>query len=283
MPGTTDRNSANPKLSLEPFSSLVSEQIVEFVFEAAPRKVRSRVGKALDHYSKALKLKGFDDEMGAIRCIAAEEELVVAIFEWLKLNVDAMPEHRDFIGKSKNHRVKLAFHPVLSQFRCVLGDMIANGITFDGLEDLLSFELGPVLHDGRVKLQIATEDGKELIKVNPLDISVSLNDRPSSEVVAELFRDFARAVSEQHGVTVREFISVRADYRNKLLYADDSGFLEMAETLEDLIDTTYSIICRDLLWCLATLLGNRPASPNLGLASQFVALYRRVLVEAKVV
>ncbi|MBK8211422.1 MAG: hypothetical protein IPK78_17205 [Rhodospirillales bacterium] len=50
----------------------------------APRKIASRVGKALDHYTKAHRLVGVDEEMGAIRCIAAEEELVVAIFEWLK-------------------------------------------------------------------------------------------------------------------------------------------------------------------------------------------------------
>lgn len=58
--------------------------------------------------------------MGALRLIAAEEELVVAIFEWLKLNASKMPEHDDFIKKYKNHRTKLSFHPVLSQFRNVL-------------------------------------------------------------------------------------------------------------------------------------------------------------------
>ena len=61
--------------------------------------------------------------MGAIRLIAAEEELVVAIFEWLKLNEDHFPEHKDFIRKFKNHVVKLAFYPTLAQFRFILSDM----------------------------------------------------------------------------------------------------------------------------------------------------------------
>jgi hypothetical protein len=107
---------------LAPFYALVGADIAELIFELAPRKVRSRVAKALDHFTKAKRLIGTDDEMGAIRCIAAEEELVVAIFEWLKLNADKMPEHGDFIGKYKNHRVKLAFYPVLAQMRMILED-----------------------------------------------------------------------------------------------------------------------------------------------------------------
>lgn len=103
------------QIAIEPFAELVGRDVIELILEAAPRKVATRVGKALDHYTKALRLPGVDDEMGAIRLIAAEEELVVGIFEWLKLNAAAMPEHGDFIGRSKNHRVKLAFYPVLSQ------------------------------------------------------------------------------------------------------------------------------------------------------------------------
>ena len=71
--------------AIEPFAELVGRDVIELIFEVAPRKVRSRVEKALDHYTKALRLVGVDDEMGAIRLIAAEEELVVANFEWLKL------------------------------------------------------------------------------------------------------------------------------------------------------------------------------------------------------
>jgi len=41
--------------------------------------------------------------MGAIRLNAAEEELVVAIFEWLKLKEEQFPENKDFVRKFKNH------------------------------------------------------------------------------------------------------------------------------------------------------------------------------------
>lgn len=99
--------------NLTPYFELAGEDVVMVIVDRAPRKVLSRVLKSLDHYTKALRLIGVDEEMGALRCVAAEEEMVVAIFEWLKLKAASMPEHGDFIKKYKNHYVKLAFSPVL--------------------------------------------------------------------------------------------------------------------------------------------------------------------------
>jgi hypothetical protein len=83
-------------------------------------------------------------------------------------------------------------------------------------------------------------------------------------------------------MTVSEFISIRADYRNKLLYASDAGYVAMDDSLKDLIEIFKSTY-RDLLWTLATLLGNSPPGKGFGLVSQFIALYRRVLVEARLI
>lgn len=269
-------------IDLKPFEDLVGSDVVTDIFERAPRKVRSRVAKAADHFAKALKLSSVDDEMGAIRCIAAEEELVVAIFEWLKLNGESMPEHRDFLRMRKNHQVKLAFYPVLSQFRFVLGNMVEYGITLDGLGGYIDWTLRPVLDPEGLRLEIAQEDGSPLIRVNPLYLAINWNDGPDDEVLDELFADFERIVREQHDLSLREFVMVRADYRNKLLYAEDAGSVIMAEALDELIEQTFSVALRDLLWVLAALLGNQPSLRNWGLVSQFVTLYRRVLVEAKV-
>lgn len=266
-----------------PFAELVGAEILDLIFQLAPRKVATRIGKACDHYMKARQLMRVDDEMGAIRCIAAEEELVVAIFEWLKLNADKAPEHRDFIARYKNHRVKLAFYPVLSQFRFVLSDMLVNGITIPGLEDKINWKISVVLLGDKVNLRIADAKNKELIQINPLAIAVNCDDLTEKEVVESLFKNFSQIVFDQRGVTVREFVTTRADYRNKLLYADDSGFVAMAEDLEALIRDVFATTYRDLLWCLAVLLSNEPALRDWGIVSQFIALYRRVLTEAKLI
>lgn len=270
-----------PALTTKPFGELVGDEVIDLLFELAPQKIGSRVGKALDHYTKALRLIGVDDEMGAIRCIAAEEELVVAIFEWLKLNVERVPEHQDFIRKYKNHYVKLAFYPVLSQFRFVLQDMLKGGITLEGLEETSPWQVSAVCAEKKVKLRIADQHGKELIQFNPLGLAVTMDGRTRAEVDDKLFDDFAGTIADQRNMTVRQFVSARADYRNKLLYAEDAGFLAMDEDLKTLVDTAFSISLRDLLWCLAVLLSDGPVVKDWGLVSQFIALYRRVLSDAK--
>lgn len=267
------------ELDLTAISDLVGTDLINLLFEKAPRKVASRIGKAIDHYNKALLLSGVDDEMGAIRLIAAEEELVVAIFEWLKLKGDQFPEHRDFVRRFKNHQVKLAFYPVLSQFRFILADM-ADGFVPEGLEGVANWSAAVVCQDDHVDVSIRDAAGDEIIRVNPFSIVVSRDDLSQDEVVEEMHRDFTREVERQHGTSVREFVTVRSDFRNKLLYAEDGGAWLMGETLDELLDTTFRTTLRDLIWVLGALICNEPISPNFGLVAQFVSLYRRVLAEA---
>ena len=75
-------------------------------------------------------------------------------------------------ARAGNHYVKLAFYPVLSQFRWVLSDMIEDGITFEGFESVLTMRLEPAIEDGRVKLRILKESGEGGIAINPLDVSI---------------------------------------------------------------------------------------------------------------
>jgi len=84
-------------------------------------------------------------------------------------------------------------------------------------------------------------------------------------------------------MTVKEFVSARADYSNKILYAEDGGAAMMDDDLKDLIETVFSKSLHDLLWCLAALLTNDPSIKEWGLVSQFISLYRRVLIEAKLI
>lgn len=279
---TEPSNKPVPTLDERMFSDLIGKDFFDYILETAPRKVGTRVGKALDHYYKGAPLEGIDDEMGAIRLIAAEEELVVAIFEWLKLNADKVPEHADFIKKYKNHRVKLSFHPVLSQFKFALEYLLSEGMTLDGFEDYIHWTMKPILSDKQVLLQIIDNNGKEIIKHNPLALKVSREDLSDEEVVEELFKDFEKAIQDQQRMTVREFVLSRADYRNKLLYADDAGYMAMAEDLKDLIEN-FKLTYRDLLWTLAALLGNDPPGKTWGLVGQFISLYRRVLTESKII
>jgi len=260
---------------------LAGEEVVIAILKVAPLKVQTRIAKAAHHLQKAIHLEGVDDEMGAIRLIAAEEELVVAIFEWLKLNSEHFPEHRDFVAKQKNHLVKLAFTPVLGQMAFVFEDFLRHGIAPTGLEGFASWQIKPGVKDGRVVLQLFAGDEKHLIDISPLDVSISVDDEHDDSVVASLYREFLERLPDTGGNRVKRFVTERADYRNKLLYAEDGQSYSMAETLGE-VRVVVERDLKRLLWCLAALLTNRPLAKSWGSVSQFLALYRRVLTDAKV-
>lgn len=266
-------------IDITPFAEIAGDDLVSFIFENAPRKVTTRVAKSLEHYTRAAKLIDFDEEMGAIRLIAAEEELVVAIFEWLKLNEDRFPEHKDFVRKFKNHVVKLAFYPTLAQFRFILSDVLTQGFTMEGLEKFINWTAKPVINGKKIKLAILDHDGKEIIRHNPLAIAISRDDIPGEEIVDSLLKEFIGLIERQQKKTLKAFLLERADFRNKLLYASDAGSLEMGDRLADLMDG-FKQTYHDLLWTLAVLVGAEPAVQHWGLVSQFIGLYRRALIEA---
>lgn len=276
-------NQGSIEQDLSPFRDLAGDDVATLIVERAPRKVMSRVLKALDHYTKAHRLMGVDDEMGAVRCIAAEEELVVGIFEFLKLQAALMPEHGDFIKKYKNHYVKLAFSPVLMQLRYILTDLLEKQHAPVGFEGHLHWEGSVVVAGSQVKVRLADDNGKELIRVNPLAFAISLDCKSDEEVADSIFEQLRDDIQTQKNMTVREYITARAEFRNKLLYAEDAGFAVMGETLEKLIATAFAPTLRDLLWSLAILLSDKPTRKDFGLVSQFIAIYRRVLTSAKLV
>lgn len=266
------------ELDREPFHGLVGQDLFGFVYETSPPVVRTRLAKALDHFTRAQRLGGVDDEMGVIRLIAGEEELVVALFEWLKLQSEHFPEHRDFVKQFKKHPVKQSLPPVLAHFRRVIVDLISSPVTIDGLEDHVSWTVKPVVDETGVGLSFRDGEGQEVLRHEPLSVGLSLADLGDDEVADKLFESFGSAVSEQ-GLTVGQFILQRADYRNRLLYASDEGVVVMKDSLDELLEL-FRDSYRDLLWTLALVLGGAPPSTKWGLVSQFFRVYRRVLAEA---
>jgi hypothetical protein len=177
--------------------------------------------------------------------------------------------------------VKLAFYPTLAQFRFILSDMLTHGFTMEGLEKVINWTVKPVIEGKQIKLAILDDKGKEVIRHNPLAVAISRDDIPHEEIVDALLKEFSDLVERQQKTTLRAFLMERADYRNKLLYANDAGSLGMGDQLVDLMEG-YKQTYHDLLWTLAVLVGAEPAIKHWGLVSQFIGLYRHALIKAGV-
>jgi len=194
-----------------------------------------------------------------------------------------MPEHGDFIKKYKNHHAKLAFSPVLVQLRIIVTDLLGRQHAPAGLEGHVHWEGSVVVTDNQVKVRLVDEKGKELLQVNPWAFAITLDGKTDDEVVASIYGELQRHIKTQQQMTVREYITGRAEFRNKLLYVEGAGFIVMGDELEGLITNVFGPTLRDLLWCLAVLLSDAPAKKDFGLVSQFIEIYRRVLGEAKLI
>lgn len=272
---------AELEITTDPFNELIGEDFCTLLLDIAPTKVRSRILKALNHYNKAGKLKGIDDEMGAIRLIAGEEELVVAIFEWIKLNENDYPEHRDFVRKFKNHTVKLSFYPVLAQIRLLMGDMLTEGIEMEGL-DGISWSVKPVINEKNFRLAIVGPKGDTMLLHDPLHQDISREGENGLKVVPHILAELENVIQTQRKQTLKQFLSDRTDYRNKILYSEDAGHMEMGETMDNLFEY-FDITYRDLLWVLLALISGKPISSKYGIVTQFIGVYRAVLTKAGII
>ncbi|HDS8608381.1 TPA: hypothetical protein QH804_003667 [Klebsiella pneumoniae] len=261
---------------LEYFNSLVGENLVDMILTKAPTKVKWRVIKAADHVRKAHRIKDIDMEMFSIRLIAAEEELVVAVFEWLKLNTDKMPEHKDLVGKFKNHQVKLMFTPVLMLMKSVLIESLGPNLNIHGVR----VELKPRFENEKVDLCFSIPSSGFMMPLNPLSIFINLEEQ-EQDIIESLYEQLQNEVRNEFGIPLKEFVMKRADFRNLLLYSNDGGFVNCVIDYDELMDG-FNQTFEALLWSLAALLNNDPLSPNLGLVTQFIDVYRLVLIKTKV-
>ena len=113
--------------------------------------------------------------------------------------------------------MKLAFTPVLSQMATVFEDFLKNGLAPAGLEGVTTWRVVPAVKDGKAVLRLFAHDGKFLIDVNPLDVSISRDEASDDQVIQHLYDDFFARLPDDGENRVKTFITQRADYRNKLL------------------------------------------------------------------
>jgi len=261
------------------FNELVGEEIIELILQKAPTKVLSRVTNAILHVEKAKKLKDIDVEMASIRFIAAEEELVVAIFEWLKLNKEKMPQHAELVKSYKNHQVKLMFVPVLLLMRSVLWHCVCP---VPGSNEQ-NIKFWPKYDNGKVVIVLKLPFTEATFALNPFSVFISsADDASENEVVESLLAELEDEVKIKYGVTLKQFIRERAEFRNTLLYAGDAMSVNYVVDYNEISSTCYNAY-EALLWSLAALLTNDPIAPNFGAVSQFIAIYKKVLLDSKVI
>ncbi|TAL59410.1 MAG: hypothetical protein EPN84_11305 [Legionella sp.] len=247
------------------WGKLIPEDLNNFILSSAPTKVKSRYLKAREHYNKSIKLIGFDDEMAFIRLVASEEEIVVGIFEQLKIKKFGRIR---FTSNFKNHYVKIALAPVLDYLTYILEDMRFFG-------DTQSEEIKLVVKENNIRLLIKLDD-QELISPIPKNISLEVENEDNT--VELWYRRFLEYLPEK--CTVEEFVTSRANARNKILYAHDGGAFNLApsETFINHFQREIVLLC----WALGILIDDDIPTREYDLINLIILIYEKILIESKV-
>ncbi|HCD9515738.1 TPA: hypothetical protein NGI80_000187 [Legionella pneumophila] len=246
------------------WDKLIPSDLNTLILGLAPTKVRNRYLKAMDHYKKSLKLIGLDDEMAFIRFVASEEEIVVAIFEQLKLKKFSKI---NFTTRFKNHCIKISLAPVIDFFTYLLADMKFFG-------DSKKEETKLVVEENSVRLLIKYGDKK---LISPIPDDVILEEKNVDNTVEHWYRCFLKSLPKK--CTVQEFISSRANARNKILYAEDgrSYVLPPIDAYIEIFQREIVLLC----WALGILLDDDIPTRDYKLINLMISVYEKILIEAK--
>lgn len=247
------------------WDQLIPSDLNNFILRLAPTKIKSRYIKAREHYNKSIKLIDFDDEMAFIRFVASEEEIVVGIFEQLKIQKFC---NIRFTSNFKNHAVKISLAPVLDYFTSILKDMKFFG-------DSQREEVKLTVKGDNIRLLIKLEE-QELI--SPIPVNIILEAENERNTVEDWYRRFLEFLPEK--CTVKEFVTSRADARNKILYAHDGGSFNLAPTETFIYHFQREIVV--LCWALGILIDDGIATREYDLINLMISVYEKILIESKV-
>lgn len=178
-------------------------------------RVKHRARSTFEHLRKAWRLLGHDNEMSAFRAITAEEEAATALI--LALQMQGYPGARRL--NPRNHIHKNAFWPLFEAINRVLAQ---SG--FPPPKVLLPREGPPHV---QLRFNLTAMAGREGEPVwiepdHPLNFAMRVG-QVSEDAVHLFDAELADLASEAGDHSIMTHVKRRANFRNRLLYAEDSG------------------------------------------------------------
>ena len=128
-----------------------------------------------------------------------------------------------------------------------------------GLEGHVHWEGSVVVTDNQVKVRLVDEKGKELLQVNPWALAITLDGKTDDEVVASIYGELQRHIKTQQQMTVREYITGRAEFRKQDAVRRRCRLYRYGRRTRGPHHQRLWTDASDLLWCLAVLLSDAPA------------------------
>lgn len=200
-------------------------QVINWINETSKGHSKECILSAVNHLKKAFELKSIDPEIAIFRCITAEEEVARGIFIVLK---EHNYKNMDKI-KDKDHKYKQA----LDLFIKIIQNYFAS--FSENINFPQEFQL--VLNYDKKVLEIAfsINNNDELLKpVPPLNFSMIVNDK------AYYFKNELEELAKNNRKKILNQIEEKANFRNKIIYAEPKGTLQYNGSIDTELDQYYN-------------------------------------------
>lgn len=209
-------------------------QLLDWMVEKDSGHSKECVLSAVNHLKKAYILKDIDPEIALFRCITSEEEIARAIF--LKLRKQGYNNTSKI--KDKDHKYKQALDLFL--------DAIQHFVFCQEHNSNFPKDIYLILNKNEKLLEVELLIENIIMKpIPPLNFSLKVNGK------AYYFREELRRLTEPNNNKILKQIEEKANFRNKIIYAEPNGILEITSSIEDEIDIYYQRVFKLIrIYCL---------------------------------
>lgn len=208
------------------FETTEMERAMADMIPQMPSPPRWPAFNALRHLNRAWGLRGSDPEMMAFRCITAEEEAATALFKSLQRRKYKNAEKL----KSRHHVHKNAVIPFIDAVSRVMAD--STGSDAPETHIFLDQSTAPPQFEVRIKAGELADGRVVWAKSLPLHFSLTRLGTKDEDVVLDFREQMEAVASDANAKSIERYLSDRANFRNKLLYATADGYLAMSGNVE---------------------------------------------------
>lgn len=213
------------------------KQLLDWMVENDYGHSKACILNAVNHLKMAYKIKDIDPEISLFRCITSEEEVARAIF--LKLRDQGYKNTDTKKIKDKDHKYKQA----LDLFLVAIQN---HFVSYQEHNEHFPKNIRLILNKNEKLLEIGLLiDGMIIKSIPPLNFSFKVNDE------AYYFKNELQELAKLNSKKILKQIEEKANFRNKIIYAELNGILKITSSIELELDRYYERVFKLIrIYCL---------------------------------
>ncbi len=200
-------------------------QLLDWIKENDNGHSQKCIFSAVEHLRMAYNIKDIDPEIAWFRCITSEEEVARAIF--LVLREQGYKNTDKTKIKDTDHKYKQGLDLFLGAIQNHFASYVEDNSHFPK-------EINLILNKDKNVLEVGLLIDDMIMKsIPPLNFDFKLNDK------AYYFKNELQELATLNGKKILSQIREKANFRNKIIYAEPNGILKVTGFIDDELNCYY--------------------------------------------